>query len=112
MRLVLLWLLHAGIVLLVAHILPGITVEGFGTALIVALLLGLVNLIVRPLLILLALPIVLLTLGLALLVINAVGLWLVAAVVPGFRIEGFGSALLGSLLISVLSTFGRWLLKV
>lgn len=112
MRFLLIWLLHAALILLVAHLLPGITVESFWTALVSALVLGLVNVLVRPLLILLTLPAVVLTLGLALLIINALGLWLVAAVVPGFQIATFWDALLGSLLISLFSAFGRWLLRV
>ncbi len=112
MRFLLTWLLHAALLVLVAYLLPGIRVENFWIALLAALALGLVNTLVRPLLILLTLPAVVLTLGLFLLVINALGLWLVAALVPGFRIASFWDALLGSAIISALSAFGRWLLKV
>ncbi|MCS6965766.1 MAG: phage holin family protein [Candidatus Kapabacteria bacterium] len=112
LRFLVLWLLNAGIVYLAAHILPGITVNSFWTALIVSLALGLVNILVRPLLIVLTLPAVILTFGLFLLVINAVGIWLVSSVIPGFQIASFWDALLASVLISALSTFGRWLLHV
>ncbi len=112
MRLVALWLLNALSIVAVAHVLPGVQVESFWTALLVALLLGLVNVFVRPLLILLTLPAVVLTMGLFLLVINAIGLWLVDLLVEGFHIVNFGSTLLAALLISVLSAFGRWLLRL
>jgi putative membrane protein len=112
MRFVLIWLLHAVLIMLIAHLLPGITLQSFWVALVSALVLGLVNALVRPILIFLTLPAVVLTFGLALVLINAVGLWLVAALVPGFQIASFWDALLGSLLISALSAFGRWLLKV
>jgi putative membrane protein len=112
MRLVALWLLNALSIIVVAHVLPSVQVESFWTALLVALLLGLVNVFVRPLLILLTLPAVVLTMGLFLLVINAIGLWLVDLLVEGFHIVTFGSTLLAALLISVLSALGRWLLRL
>ncbi len=112
MRLVTLWLLNALSIVVVAHVLPGVQVESFWIALLVALLLGLVNVFVRPLLILLTLPAVVLTMGLFLLVINAIGLWLVDLLVEGFHTANFGSTLLAALLVSVLSTFGRWLLRL
>lgn len=95
--------LTAGALLIVASLVGGVYVSGFGAALFGALVLGLVNAIVRPIMILLTLPITILTLGLFLFVINAFMLWLVAALVPGIRISGFGAALLGSLLLTVLN---------
>ena len=95
--------LTAGALLIVARLVGGVYVSGFGSALIGALVLGLVNAIVRPVMILLTLPITLLTLGLFLFVINALMLWLVAALVPGIRISGFGAALIGSLLLTLLN---------
>ena len=95
--------LTAGALLIVARLVGGVYVSGFGVALLGALVLGLVNAIVRPVMILLTLPITLLTLGLFLFVINALMLWLVAALVPGIRISGFGAALIGSLLLTLLN---------
>lgn len=88
---------------LVARIVRGIHIDGAGAALLGALVLGVVNAIVRPLMVLLTLPLTIITLGLFLLVVNALMLQLVAAVVPGFRVKGFGPAFWGSLLLSVLN---------
>jgi putative membrane protein len=104
------WLLNAVALMLVAYLYPGVTVESFGAALIAALVLGLVNAVVRPLLVILTLPVTLLTLGLFLFVINALLFWLVAEVVGGFRVEGFGAALLGSILFSLITLVTSWLL--
>jgi putative membrane protein len=93
----------AALLLLVANVVPGIQLKGFGTALLGAIALGLVNAFVRPLMILLTLPLTILTFGLFLLVVNALMLWLVGALVPGFRVQGFGAALLGSLLLTLLN---------
>jgi putative membrane protein len=90
-------------IMLAASILPGIAVDGLVPALAAGLLLGLVNAFVRPVLLILTLPITLLTLGLFLLVLNGFCFWLVAALVRGFHVAGFGSALLGALVVSVVS---------
>lgn len=94
----------AGALLLVAHYMPGIDVEGVTPALIAALLLGILNALVRPILVLLTLPITVLTLGLFIFCINAVLFLVVAAFVDGFTVSGFWVALFGSLLVSVVST--------
>lgn len=86
-----------------AYLVPGIYVEGPVALLIAALLMGLVNAIIRPILIILTLPITILTLGLFLLVINAISFALVAWLMPGFTVAGFGSAFLGWLVVSVTS---------
>ncbi len=104
------WIINAAALLLVAYLCPGVSVESFLTALIAALVLGLVNAVVRPLLVILTLPVTLLTLGLFLFVINALLFWLVAELVPGFRVSGFGAALLGSILYSVITLITSWLL--
>jgi putative membrane protein len=93
--------LSAIAILIVAQVVGGVQVSGFGSALIGALILGFVNAFVRPVMILLTLPLTIVTLGLFLFVLNAFMLWLVAALVPGFQISGFGAALLGSLLLTV-----------
>jgi putative membrane protein len=104
------WIINAAALLLVAYLYPGVSVESFVTALVAALVLGLVNAVVRPLLVILTLPVTLLTLGLFLFVINALLFWLVAELVPGFRVSGFGAALLGSILYSVITLITSWLL--
>lgn len=89
--------------IVVANLVGGVQVGGFFSALIAALILGLVNAVVRPVMILLTLPLTIVTLGLFLFVVNALMFWLAAALVPGFYITGFGAALLGSLLLTVLN---------
>ena len=96
-------LVTSALLLLVANLVRGVEIESWGSAFIVALVLGLVNGVVRPLMVLLTLPLTLLTFGLFLLVINALMLQLSAAMVPGVRIRGFGPALFGSLLLTVLN---------
>jgi putative membrane protein len=93
---------------LAAEIIPGIEVANLGTLLAAALLLGVVNAVIRPVLVMLTLPITLLTLGLFLLVINAAMLALVALMLPGFDIAGFWSALFGALIISIASWLASW----
>jgi len=88
-----------------ARVVPGVEIRGEATLLLAALLLGIVNAVVRPVVVLLTLPVTLLTLGLFLWVVNAAMFGLVAALIDGFHVAGFGSALLGSLLVSVTSWF-------
>jgi putative membrane protein len=101
MKMIARWLLLAAALLLVAHLYPGVVVKSFGSALIAAFVLGLFNTLVRPLLVLLTLPVTLLTLGLFLFVINALMFWAAAAVLDGFTVTGFGAALIGSLIYSL-----------
>ncbi|PLC54475.1 hypothetical protein CR155_06770 [Pollutimonas nitritireducens] len=103
MELILVWILNAVALLVVAYLLPGITVASFGSALIAALVLGLLNTLVKPLLILLTLPITIVTLGLFLLVLNALVFWFAGSVLKGFQVSGFWWALLGALIYSVVS---------
>jgi putative membrane protein len=102
MKLVVRWLLLAAALLLVAYLYPGVSVRSFGSAMIAAFVLGLLNTVVRPLLVLLTLPVTLLTLGLFLFVINALMFWAAASVLDGFAVNGFVAALIGSLIYSVL----------
>ena len=104
------WLLNAAALLLVAYLYPGVMVETFFAAMIAALVLGLVNALVRPILVLLTLPVTILTLGLFLFVINALLFWFVAEIVQGFRVTGFWAALVGSVLYSVITLVTSWLL--
>jgi putative membrane protein len=101
MKIVVRWLLLAAALLLVAQLYPGVQVRSFGSAMIAALVLGLFNTLLRPILVLLTLPVTLLTLGLFLFVINALMFYFAAAVLDGFHVSGFGAALIGSLLYSV-----------
>jgi putative membrane protein len=91
------------LLLLVAKIVRGVEVANWGSAILAAIVLGLVNAVVRPVLVFLTIPITALTFGLFLFVINALMLWLAAAIVPGLRVKGFGAALLGSILLSILN---------
>ena len=89
--------------LVAAHVVPGIRLDGLASALVAGVLLGLVNAIVRPILVVLTFPITLLTLGLFLLVLNAFCLWLVSVFVSGFHVAGFWPAFWGALIVSVVS---------
>ncbi len=100
------WFIVALALLLAQTVLPGIEVVNFYIALIVAIILGIVNLTLRPLFILLTLPLSILTLGLFTLVINALLFWFVASFVEGFLVSGFGSAFLGALFVSVVKWLG------
>jgi putative membrane protein len=89
-------------------LIPGVIINGTGTLLIAALLLGLVNAIIRPLLVLMTLPLTLITLGFFLLVINAGMFGLVAAMLDNFHVAGFFSALFGAIIVSLTSTLASW----
>ena len=101
MKIIVRWLLLAAALLLVANLYPGVSVASFGAAMIAALVLGLFNTLVRPLLVLLTLPVTLITLGLFLFVINALMFWAAAGVFSGFHVNGFAAALIGSVLYSL-----------
>ena len=103
MKLVFNWLLSAIAIMIAAYILPGVSVSGFVTALVLAVVLGAINLLVRPVLLVLTLPITVLTLGLFTLVINAGLIMLAAMVVPNFMVEGFWWALLFGIVLSIVS---------
>jgi putative membrane protein len=102
MKIIVRWLLLAAALLLVAQLYSGVSVASFGAALIAAFVLGLFNTLVRPLLVLLTLPVTLITLGLFMFVINALMFWAAAGVLDGFRVTGFMAALVGSLLYSLM----------
>lgn len=103
-RFILTWLLTALALIITANLIPGIRITSFPDALVAVVIMGLVNAIVRPILVLLTLPLTILSLGLFLLVINAISLLLVAYLTPsGFEIDGFFPALLGSIVLSLVS---------
>lgn len=101
MNLILRLLITAGIVLLLAHFLPGVGVDGFEAAIIVAIVLALLNAILKPIFIILTIPITIVTLGLFLLVINACIILLADKFIEGFGVNGFWTALLFSILLSI-----------
>jgi putative membrane protein len=103
MRLLLVWLINAAALLALPFLMSSITVDSIPAALIAALLLGLVNTFVRPLLILLTLPVTLLTLGLFIFVLNGLLFWFVGSFVQGFHVAGFWSAIFGAILYSIIS---------
>ncbi len=102
------WVLSALILLLVAHLVPGFTISGLGSALIAVIVIGLLNATLGLVLKIVTFPLTLLTLGLFLLVINAIVLKVVAALMPGFSIRGFAPAFLAAILLSVLQMLLRW----
>ena len=103
MRLLLVWLVNALALLALPYVFPSIKVDSFGAALIAALALGLINTLIRPLLILLTLPVTVLTLGLFIFVINGLLFWLVGSFVQGFHVGGFWPAVGGAILYSIIS---------
>jgi putative membrane protein len=103
MRLLLVWLINAAALLALPYLMSSITVDSIPTALIAALILGLINTFIRPLLILLTLPATLVTLGLFIFVINGLLFWLVGSFVQGFHVAGFWSAFFGAILYSIIS---------
>ena len=107
MRLLLVWLINTIALVAVAYLMPSIKVSSFGAALLAALVLGLVNAIVRPVLVLLTLPVTILTLGLFIFVLNGLLFWMVGAWLEGFHVGGFWSGVIGAILFSLVS----WLLS-
>ena len=107
MRILLVWLVNTLALIAVAYLMPSISVSSFTSALVAALILGLVNAIIRPILILLTLPATILTLGLFIFVINGLLFWFVGSFIQGFVVQGFWAGLLGSILFSIVS----WLLS-
>ena len=105
------WVINALALLLVANIVPGFAVDSFYSALVAALVLGLVNALVRPLFFILTLPVTILTLGLFTFVINAFMIWLVSTIVKGFTVDGLAPAFLGALLLWACSLATNWLIK-
>lgn len=105
------WVINAVALIIIANVVPGFGVDTFYSALIAALVLGLVNALIRPLLFILTLPVTIITLGLFTFVINALMIWLVSTIVKGFTVEGFVPALLAALLLWVISLATNWLIK-
>ena len=103
MRLLLLWILNAVALLAVAYLMPAVKIGSFGAAMLAALTLGLVNAVIRPLLLILTLPVTLLTLGLFIFVVNGLMFWLAGSILPGFTVNGFWPAVFGSIIYSIVS---------
>lgn len=103
MQLLIHWFISALALFIVSRILPGVVLEGFGAALIAVIIIGLVNALVKPFLFFFTLPINLLTLGLFTFVLNALMLMLAGNITPGFQIQGFGTAFLASILLTIVS---------
>jgi putative membrane protein len=102
-KILLVWLINALALLALPYIFTSIKVDSFTTALFVALMLGLINAVIRPVLVLLTLPLTIITLGLFIFVINGLLFWLVASFVEGFRVAGFWSAVFGAIVYSLIS---------
>jgi putative membrane protein len=107
MRLLLVWLINSVSLIAVAYLMPSISVSSFATALVAALVLGLVNAVMRPILVLLTLPVTILTLGLFIFVINGLLFWFVGSFIEGFVVAGFWAGVLGAIVYSLIS----WLLS-
>ncbi len=101
------WLISTLAILVAAYLIPGVQIQNYWTAIVLAVVLGLINAVIKPILVIITLPINLLTLGLFTLVINAVVILLAAAIVPGFTVASFWWALLFGLVLSLVN----WVLK-
>ncbi|AEG94844.1 phage holin family protein [Ramlibacter tataouinensis] len=102
MKLIAKWLLSATALLFLTYVYAGVEVRSFGAALLAAFVIGLFNGVVRPVLVVLTLPVTVVTLGLFLFIINALMFWAAAGVLENFHVRGFGAALLGSLIYSAI----------
>jgi putative membrane protein len=102
MKTIVKWLLSAAALLAVAYLYDGVQIKSYSAALIAALVIGLFNMILRPVLVVLTLPVTIISLGLFLFIINALMFWAAAGMLDGFHVNGFGAALLGSLIYSAL----------
>ena len=102
MKLIIQWFISASALLLVAYLYSGVTVASFGSAMWAALVIGLLNALLRPVLVVLTIPITIVTLGLFLFVINALMFWAASGLLKGFHVNGFWAALIGSLIYSAL----------
>ena len=107
LRVLLVWLINTVALIAVAYLMPSISVSSFGAALVAALVLGLINAVVRPVLVLLTLPVTILTLGLFIFVLNGLLFWAVGTWLEGFNVGGFWAGVLGAILFSIVS----WLLS-
>ena len=107
MKLIIKWLLSATALLAVAYLYSGVQITSFGAALIAAFVIGLFNMVLRPVLVVLTLPVTVVTLGLFLFVINGLMFYWVANMVNGFHVGGLGAGILGAMLYSLIS----WLLN-
>lgn len=104
------WILNVCAIIFTAAIIPGFSVSVWG-AIVGSIVLGIVNAVIRPVIILLTLPLNIMSLGLFTLVVNGFMMWLVAVTVKGFDIHGFGWAILSALMVSLLSSLFTWLVK-
>jgi putative membrane protein len=111
MRFALNWVISALGLLIVARVIPGFQVEGFGTALLAALVLGLINATLGVVLLLLTLPLTIVTFGLFHFVVMAFLIWIATAVVPGFHVSGFFPAFFGAIVLALVSTILRALVS-
>ncbi len=111
MKILLRLLINALVLLAITQILEGFVVEGFYFALIAAIIIGLINAVIRPFIIFLTLPINILTLGLFTFVVNALIIWFVSTFIQGFEITGFGVALLAAIILWAVSTITNWTIR-
>ena len=103
LRLLVVWLINTVALVAVAYLMPSVSIASFAAALVAALVLGLVNAVIRPILVLLTLPVTLLTLGLFIFLINGLLFWAVGSFIEGFHVAGFWSGVLGAIVFSLVS---------
>lgn len=106
MRTLLKWLIATGSIVLVSYIVPGIYVSGFSSALLAALVMGILSITIKPIMRLITLPLTIITLGISSILLNAFFFWLISTIVKGFSVDGFIPALVGSIVVSVFNYAG------
>ena len=111
MSLIIRWFISALSILLVSYLVPGIVVTSFYTALIVALFFGFLNAVVKPILIVLTLPVHIVTLGLSLFILNGFLFWFLSTLIKGFVVRGFWAAIIGAVVVSLFTWVGNKLVK-
>ncbi|MBS1537756.1 MAG: phage holin family protein [Bacteroidetes bacterium] len=111
-KLLLVWLINSTAIYATAALLPGITIKNFKSALIAAIVLGLLNSILKPILSFFSFPLIIISLGLFSLVINGLMLWISAGLLDGFEVRGFWTAILGAIIISIFSGMMSWIINI
>jgi putative membrane protein len=111
MHLLIRLIINAIVLYLIALYVPGFHISGFTAAIIAAIIFGLVNAVIRPIVLLLSLPATILTLGLFVIIINALMFWLTVWITPGFRVDGFVPALIGGIIMTIVSIITNHVFK-
>lgn len=111
MKILIEWIIKTLVLLITSYLVPGFHIESYTSAFIVAAVLGILNILIKPILIILTLPVTILSLGLFMFVINAILLLIAAQIVKGFQIDSFGTAIIASIVITIIGSLLNWIFK-